>query len=131
MSVVRWTPKQCPDCGQEFLSYGCTQVYCRRCRRKRKMARAAVRRAEREAAGIKAPAVANSNSASAPAPAPEPAPAPDAYLWPTGPVPMRACHDCKKPTRDFRCPACRLKWGKKNGLVMDDRALPMYEGRVA
>lgn len=29
---------------------------------------------------------------------------------------MRPCHDCKKPTWDFRCPACQAKWRNKYGV---------------
>lgn len=34
--------------------------------------------------------------------------------------PKRACHDCGKPTTDYRCPQCRYKWAKKHGVVLDD-----------
>ena len=29
----------------------------------------------------------------------------------------RTCHDCGRPTVDFRCPPCRAKWRAKNGLA--------------
>lgn len=28
----------------------------------------------------------------------------------------RPCHDCKKPTWDYRCPACQAKWRNKYGV---------------
>lgn len=30
---------------------------------------------------------------------------------------LRKCHDCGRPTVDFRCPPCRAKWRAKNGLA--------------
>lgn len=30
----------------------------------------------------------------------------------------RKCHDCGKPTPDYRCPACLEKWRLKNGVPM-------------
>jgi hypothetical protein len=32
----------------------------------------------------------------------------------------RLCHDCKKPTTDYRCKVCREKWIKKNNLNLSD-----------
>ena len=31
--------------------------------------------------------------------------------------PQRFCHDCGKPTSDYRCPKCRAKWKKKHGVT--------------
>ena len=31
--------------------------------------------------------------------------------------PSRLCHDCKKPTNDYRCPACLNLWRKKNCIT--------------
>lgn len=28
----------------------------------------------------------------------------------------RLCHDCKKPTSDYRCPTCLKKWRLKHGV---------------
>lgn len=30
---------------------------------------------------------------------------------------LRKCHDCGRPTVDFRCPSCRTAWRIKNGLA--------------
>ena len=30
---------------------------------------------------------------------------------------LRKCHDCGRPTVDFRCLACRAAWRVKNGLA--------------
>lgn len=30
---------------------------------------------------------------------------------------LRKCHDCGRPTTDFRCPPCKAKWRVKNGLA--------------
>lgn len=30
-----------------------------------------------------------------------------------GMYPLRKCHDCGKPTRDYRCAKCRLKYNRK------------------
>lgn len=32
---------------------------------------------------------------------------------------LRRCHDCGRPTPDFRCPACRRKWQIKHGVPLD------------
>ena len=32
---------------------------------------------------------------------------------------QRRCHDCGKPTSDYRCPACRRKWQIKHGVPLD------------
>lgn len=32
------------------------------------------------------------------------------------PVSRRRCHDCGKPTSDYRCPDCLLKWRRKHGV---------------
>lgn len=31
----------------------------------------------------------------------------------------RRCHDCGKPTPDYRCPKCLAKWRKKHGVSED------------
>ncbi len=31
--------------------------------------------------------------------------------------PSRLCHDCKKPTNDYRCPDCQNLWRKKNSIT--------------
>jgi len=36
------------------------------------------------------------------------------------PKPKRRCHDCKKPTDDYRCPECRRLWRLKNDVVLSD-----------
>jgi len=33
----------------------------------------------------------------------------------------RLCHDCKKPTSDYRCPKCLRKWRIKNGVAESGR----------
>lgn len=35
-------------------------------------------------------------------------------------APKRPCHDCGKPTTDYRCMACRRKWATKHGISPDD-----------
>ena len=30
---------------------------------------------------------------------------------------LRRCHDCGKPTTDYRCPKCRARWRERNGVV--------------
>lgn len=30
------------------------------------------------------------------------------------PPPSRRCHDCGKPTNDYRCEACHKKWMEKH-----------------
>ena len=30
---------------------------------------------------------------------------------------LRKCHDCGRPTTDFRCPSCRAKFRAKHGLA--------------
>jgi hypothetical protein len=30
---------------------------------------------------------------------------------------LRKCHDCGRPTTDFRCPSCRNEWRVRNGLA--------------
>lgn len=32
---------------------------------------------------------------------------------------MRTCHDCGKPTWNYRCDACLRKWRKKNGVAVE------------
>ncbi len=32
---------------------------------------------------------------------------------------MRRCHDCGRPTPDYRCPRCRKKWQIKNHVPLD------------
>lgn len=34
-------------------------------------------------------------------------------------APQRKCHDCGAPTSDYRCPACRAEWRRKNGVPLD------------
>ena len=34
----------------------------------------------------------------------------------------RRCHDCGKPTTDYRCPACLKAWRLKNGVPLDGDA---------
>jgi len=29
---------------------------------------------------------------------------------------MRRCHDCGRPTADYRCPKCRARWRARNGV---------------
>ena len=36
------------------------------------------------------------------------------------PRPKRKCHDCGKPTDDYRCPECRRKWRLKNDVMLAD-----------
>lgn len=31
--------------------------------------------------------------------------------------PARTCHDCGKPTNNYRCDACAAKWKKKHGVM--------------
>lgn len=39
---------------------------------------------------------------------------------PAGAVaPSRKCHDCKRPTNNYRCPACLSKWRAKYGVRTD------------
>ena len=33
-----------------------------------------------------------------------------------GALSMRRCHDCGKPTVDYRCSKCLAKWRRKNGV---------------
>lgn len=33
----------------------------------------------------------------------------------------RACHDCGKPTSDYRCRACLEAWRRKHGVVVRPR----------
>jgi len=35
---------------------------------------------------------------------------------------LRKCHDCGRPTPDYRCPACRKKWQIKHGVPLDNAA---------
>lgn len=30
--------------------------------------------------------------------------------------PLRNCHDCHKPTTDYRCPKCLAKWQARNNV---------------
>ena len=30
---------------------------------------------------------------------------------------LRRCHDCGKPTVDYRCPKCRARWRERNGVA--------------
>ena len=39
---------------------------------------------------------------------------------------MRKCHDCGKPTPDYRCRACLAKWRQAQGVARD--ATDDYEG---
>lgn len=32
---------------------------------------------------------------------------------------LRTCHDCGKPTSDYRCADCLSKWRQKNHIVED------------
>ena len=32
---------------------------------------------------------------------------------------VRACHDCGRPTTDYRCPACREKFPQRHGVAAD------------
>lgn len=36
---------------------------------------------------------------------------------------QRKCHDCGRPTSDYRCPACWAKLRREHGLPFEDRAL--------
>ena len=47
-----------------------------------------------------------------------------------GTNPMRRCHDCKKPTRDYRCTDCRKLWASKHGVVLGCGDLPTEYGRL-
>lgn len=31
-------------------------------------------------------------------------------------VPGRVCHDCKRPTSDYRCPTCLARWRARHGV---------------
>lgn len=31
---------------------------------------------------------------------------------------MRRCHDCGRPTPDYRCPKCLAKWRQRNGVAL-------------
>ena len=48
------------------------------------------------------------------------------------PISRRRCHDCGKPTSDYRCADCLFKWRKKHGVSMnvDDDTFDMYNGSV-
>ena len=35
---------------------------------------------------------------------------------PTVVVTVRVCHECKRPTPDYRCPECLAKWRAKHGV---------------
>lgn len=34
--------------------------------------------------------------------------------------PNRKCHDCGKPTNNYRCKDCLINWKKKNGIQLDE-----------
>ena len=35
---------------------------------------------------------------------------------PAGMLSRRRCHDCGKPTTDYRCPSCLAAWRRRNGV---------------
>lgn len=40
-------------------------------------------------------------------------------------APARQCHDCGKPTRDYRCPKCRKAWARSHGVPWCGEDLPL------
>lgn len=46
----------------------------------------------------------------------------------------RRCHDCGKPTSDYRCPACLARWRAKHGVPVNadggEDAYPTFGGRA-
>ena len=38
-------------------------------------------------------------------------------------VPGRRCHDCGRPTPDYRCPACWAAFRRRHGVTWDDAEL--------
>lgn len=47
------------------------------------------------------------------------------YIAPgiASPLSLRFCHDCKKPTTQYRCPACQLAFKRKYDItesILDD-----------
>lgn len=87
--------RSCLTCGRRFVPRTRTQrCCCERCRQKR-------------AEALKAAEAAKGN-----VPTTAPRPEPRGRLRRN----QRHCHDCGKPTNDYRCPRCRRKWLKLNGV---------------
>lgn len=34
---------------------------------------------------------------------------------------LRKCHDCGRPTSDYRCQECWKKWRRKHGVSVDGK----------
>lgn len=45
-----------------------------------------------------------------------------------GMIPYRACHDCGKPTYDYRCPECLEKWRRKHNVGVSSEEFVTYNG---
>ena len=42
----------------------------------------------------------------------------------------RECHDCKKPTTQYRCPQCHEEWRRKHGVPEDACGEDIYLGAL-
>ena len=91
--------KKCPVCGAEFEASLKNTKYCTACRELSPSVRARLRRERRAGKDVFA---AN-------------------YAGKCGELPAEgsgtascACHDCGRPTTDYRCPACRAAFRKRH-----------------
>lgn len=96
--------KKCPVCGADFEARLKCIKYCTACRELSTSVRA---RLMRERRAGKDGFAAN-------------------YAVKCGEMPAeksgtasRACHDCGRPTTDYRCPACREKFRRRHGVAAD------------
>ena len=85
--------RTCRECGREYVPHSREQHYC--CEWCRNQARRKEREAEAEA----------------------PQEPKGEYAYSKGGRTSRVCHDCGKPTNDYRCPRCLRKWRRKNDVL--------------
>lgn len=95
------TPRSCPVCGEDitdlhggrrYCSLDCSKIGEVRRQMKKRLA-AKERRLKGECAPAKATEILR-----------------------------RKCHDCGRPTSDYRCPACLRAWRQKHGVPVDGEA---------
>ena len=91
----RGETRTCRECGREYVPHSREQHYC--CEWCRNQAH----KREREAEAVEA-SVAESKA--------EPTSA-------NGLRTSRVCHDCGRPTNDYRCPRCRKKWQRQHDVL--------------
>lgn len=104
----------CNQCGQEFETSAAWALYCPDCREKIHREQ---RRARQEGKAL--PRAEVKRVSGLPPKKPVDVPARQT-------LPKRACHDCGRPTTDYRCAACWEKLRRKLGLNLSGQELEDY-----